>query len=480
MIIIKHLFEQKSFPNWFKSHPIFDTVHLAKKIFPSIGLPNCEKEIQLNNDLIVRKIATDLLNEICVSITSRLFSLTPFINTIKDDKRKELGIKCITLLNNIKDLLKNQNSFIELDNNGKIAIRLPHDISFNDELVFRSNQSFFKIYNKLNSLLRSGKFLALKRLEDYEEFRDFSRENVPVNKFKIVFSSDDINGAYDIATMSMRGISSCQNWNNGEYRYCTIGSMLDTFVGIIYLTSGTDFNNIGTKMIKRSVVRFVIDKEKNKPFIFIDKMYPVCDKKVLNEFKDFIKERTQFDVIYYNENLAFKNCYIPLNDMGKKIENYKYNQLITSYQDTRIENQSPKIDKKKELFEKNCERKLNELRNNIDEAICSSIIELNIIPKPLYVFRPIITTIIYLVINSIDKDQFHLSKLYIKRIYMKYFSSKYSIIEKNKKDLTNQYNSIYQLKAKDKLSQNDFVSLLKIIFQKSDIKLKQNFLRDLK
>jgi hypothetical protein len=87
---------------------------------------------------------------------------------------------------------------------------------------------------------------------------------------KIVFSSDGDKGLWDIATMSMRGIESCQSWN--EY-YCNglIGSMVDPYAGIIYV-SGNRMRS-GSKMEHRCVVRLVVNMRTKKPAILLERTY---------------------------------------------------------------------------------------------------------------------------------------------------------------------------------------------------------------
>jgi hypothetical protein len=73
------------------------------------------------------------------------------------------------------------------------------------------------------------------------------------NKLRIVFSTDP----WDIATMSMRGIYSCQRWDgNSEHKVRLVGTILDPCAGVIYLTDGTK-TRYGEKMLARSVVRLV-------------------------------------------------------------------------------------------------------------------------------------------------------------------------------------------------------------------------------
>jgi hypothetical protein len=76
-------------------------------------------------------------------------------------------------------------------------------------------------------------------------------------KLKVVFSTHP----WDIATMSMRGISSCQAWGKRQSP-CLIGSIVDPNMGIVYLTDGVRHKNYGPRMIARAVVRLTMPNKK--------------------------------------------------------------------------------------------------------------------------------------------------------------------------------------------------------------------------
>jgi hypothetical protein len=103
---------------------------------------------------------------------------------------------------------------------------------------------------------------------DVLEFFRFKRDN---KNLRVVFSSDGDAGMWDISTMAMRGINSCQSWSAGR-RSNLIGSMIDPCCGIIYLTDNTVSYGYGTNMLHRAVVRYVVHKE-HGPCLFLEKVY---------------------------------------------------------------------------------------------------------------------------------------------------------------------------------------------------------------
>src|ERR1700691_2673713 len=88
------------------------------------------------------------------------------------------------------------------------------------------------------------------------------RPNKRASKLSVVFSSDP----WDMTTMSMRGIESCQSWGRfGDYNdydnympqnaHCRklTGSIIDPCCAIIYITDHTP-TQYGSKMLARAVV----------------------------------------------------------------------------------------------------------------------------------------------------------------------------------------------------------------------------------
>lgn len=129
---------------------------------------------------------------------------------------------------------------------------------------------------------------------------------------KIVFSGSGNKALWDIATMSTgRGISSCQNWNN-EHSKSLIGSMIDPYCGIIYITDGNKLRK-GTHMLARAIVRFVVNRKTHEPSLLIERIYPyelnfnrsyIGDYYSTNRYSDtfklfsnFLKEKTKLPIV---------------------------------------------------------------------------------------------------------------------------------------------------------------------------------------
>jgi len=92
-------------------------------------------------------------------------------------------------------------------------------------------------------------------------------------KLDLVFSSDGVRGLWDLASMSMRGALSCMHWNNSHSTHL-IGSVIDPFCGIIYLTDNKK-TEYGRSIMKRSLVRLV--QKGDSPCLFIERPYTKTD-----------------------------------------------------------------------------------------------------------------------------------------------------------------------------------------------------------
>jgi hypothetical protein len=481
---VEDLLKEKEFPKWFSDHPVFKEIKTITKIFPKIGLSNCEEDMNAE-----RKENVVSARSLLRKFNSELLVVQRSLGTFKNDENAAKHKKIITLLR--RDLTKNKEGFISIKDN-IINLSLPDDVILPDakKSYFRAGESIFKVYNKIADSVVN--YHHMYQFEHFTEFKQFSQANIP-NKLKIVFSSDGIEGAWDIATMSERGISSCQSWI-GEYKHCVIGSVLDPFVGIIYSTSGSKTKQ-GTKMIHRSIVRFVIDNKDKKPYILIDRMYPQEDRETLNNFKDFLSKKVsgKFEIFSNISNAKFNSSYLPLNNIRKTIRkygrsnsHYSNNDLesIQSYQDTKIKNKAPDspASKVELLFEKNSAKKERKLTKVFSASLLKLMKEKSKdikdadikLPADEYQLKHITDNISRILsedlLKSVDKKLFTNSDTYIRRIYYNYFNLKNDLIKSNRAKISRELNAIgYQ----NKFNTRDIINLFKITLPEVDLEMKQ-------
>ena len=354
VFISTDLFKDKSIPPFLKEHHLFRNPVKVDKVFPSIGLPNFREKANIDKCFVdIKKEGTYVHNllRIMVDILNRArdtsIAAADKIQYLEDAKSRERNKTKLTELYSIANTINaiipcvdpyNQQVLDEAihTSDGKIALKLIKDIADKNakQPVFRKNKSLFSVFSSLREKC-TELGVEFTHLDNTDAFKIFSKENIPNKEFAIVFSSVGPEGAYDIATMSMRGIKSCQRWD-GEYPRCLIGSILSKFVGVIYLTSGVQadnqgqYTNLGTKMMRRCVVRYAIDADENKPCVLIDKMYPELDKDVLSIFVNALQSKTQLPV-YYAQDLGnrLRHIYSPNEKIRNEISNREW-----SYQDT--------------------------------------------------------------------------------------------------------------------------------------------------
>jgi hypothetical protein len=324
----------KRFPSFITGHHIFSSGLEIKKVFPAIGLENFTQKVNIDNSSEVLSAAEEVITFISTEVNSRISSLTRYaeIKTAPTADSKAFGParkvkykKCSCILKKFKTLLsKSYKSFIVLnEKTNKITLNLSDDIMDDEKkLVFKRGEGLFKVYQKINELLREAHFLPLGSLDQAPAFKKYNSVNIPGSESKIVFSSSGIEGAWDLATMSMRGISSCQTWGQGNSTHL-VGSIVDPFTAIMYLTTGSDFDGKGSKMMRRCIVRFLID-ESNKPSLVLERMYPAHNKDVEQQFLNILKEKTGGKFPIANCSLIFRNgvskAYIPLTPIMAKLE----------------------------------------------------------------------------------------------------------------------------------------------------------------
>lgn len=326
------------FPLFITNHPIFNEKTEIKKIFPEIGLNNFSEKIIVDNSSEIKAAADEVINYMHNKVEERIYSLTKYakIKTglvetkgpIKafGEARKIKYKKCSFILRKFRSLLaKSTKSFITVnEKTGKITLNIQSDIIDNDKkVVFKKGEGLFRVYQKINELLRDGHFLPLESLDTEPSFKKFNSVNIPGGEARVVFSSTGIDGAWDIATMSMRGISSCQTWGQGNSNHL-VGSIVDPCTAIMYLTSGSNYEGKGPKMNRRCIVRFVVNGNDNIPSLVLERMYPSHNKEVANKFISILKEKTgnKFPIINCTSNFrnGVNKCHIPLTPIVSKLD----------------------------------------------------------------------------------------------------------------------------------------------------------------
>ncbi len=327
---------KRPYPEWLRTHTVFREMRKIDKVFPRIGLPNFKEPCDIMNSAEALAEAARLgqlfIREMNKAQQSLYKTLDIELKSI-DKNRNETCGKVQSLINLLASVIYSMNySDYAKVSDGKIVLRLRADIFNGDKNpVFRKDEAVIRVINKLWDLCAEVK-LNMTKTDQYQEFKDFSRVNVPNKKYTIAFSSSGEEGAWDIGTISMRGITSCQSWNAPQSRGL-IGSISSKFVGVMYLASEQEIPGYGSKMLNRSMVRFAIHKTTRKPVLVLDRMYPSENKDTMAAFKKVLKEKSGLDVYStydgssgYTQNLATE-YYIPDEPSRKHLKQGEFSYM---------------------------------------------------------------------------------------------------------------------------------------------------------
>lgn len=328
---------------------LLKTKRLITKVFPSIGLPNFKEEANIEKCLfdtkkegtyvynLIRLIAT-MVSQARVEVNNQTDMIQLLSSKEEREKNRDKLLELCRLSGTLNELSNcidptntdNINDLIQMAE-GKVEIKIQKDIPDGQgKNAFRKGERLVKIIGKVREKCASFG-IEVASIDNTHEFKTFCKENIPNKRYSVIFSSDGEDGAWDLATMSMRSDwKSCQRWE-GEYPRCLVGSILSKYIGIIYLTSGvlnsgTEGNgnraNLGTKMMRRCIVRYAIDMDPDdktgvrsgagKPCILVEKMYPDTDKDILNLFMTTLKAKSSLPV-YFSPELGnrLRHIYIP-------------------------------------------------------------------------------------------------------------------------------------------------------------------------
>jgi len=318
---------KRPYPEWLKSHTVFRELSKIDKVFPKIGLPNFKEPCDIMNTAEATTEATRLGTKFIAELNNVSRALYTKLDTELKTNAKERNENCakmqslINLINNVVYSLNYQDYAKVVE--GRVVLRLRADIFSpeNKNPVFRKDEAVLRVINKLWDMLEEFKIPTTKT-DQYQEFKDFSRVNVPNKKYTIAFSSSGEEGAWDIGTISMRGVTSCQSWNAPQSRGL-IGSIASKFVGVMYLASEQEIPGYGSKMLNRSMVRFAIHKSTKKPALILDRMYPNQNNDTLAAFKKVLKEKSGLDVYTtfddgYNRSPNIGNDYYIPDEPARK------------------------------------------------------------------------------------------------------------------------------------------------------------------
>lgn len=334
-------FSSKIYPDFIKKSAILKLYPKPVKVFPNIGLKNKEETIQLDYSVL----PYDKANEYIANIKSKLYDL---IYVGKDFDFIKSNRDLYSSIKSFKSILYNftgSEKLLTKTNDGYDFI-LPKNINVKGVKIPES-RSFYDIFDMFKSQcdqLENINFPIFDRFcaDDIIAKNLFIKRNKDI---KVVFSSN----SFDIATISMRGIKSCQSWNS-SIATSLVGSIVDPYAAVIYITDGSNLK-YGKKMLARAIVRLVVDGSAKK--LFLERVYPYKIPKyktdiVENIFIDYLKKHTnsKIPIVSYDGSSNHSNLLIPITEPIEKMYSMYYNKEIyniddiLSYRDSNIHYQT--------------------------------------------------------------------------------------------------------------------------------------------
>jgi len=316
----------KIFPNFITGSKIVSANTELEKIFPKLGLPNSQEPIDIKFDLST--VQLDKIIHLAVRKFIQHWNEDRPLTNMKGLELFKMS-RVIYLLEELNRRFNKKNGFTYTKDKVLLTSSIP---SYDGKVLIKSGTDVFELVKTLFD--HSAKYVKV----DLVSPEEISKQ---CKKMQIAFSSEGVDGAWDIATMSMRGIKSCMRW---EARQCSalLGSIVDPCCGIIFLTNGNK-TPYGSKMLFRSVVRLAMYQD--KPVLLVDRLYSSFyktkpgeqgkfDQQILNIFINYLKKKVpQCQVIDAQaQPKMVSSCTIP--------RPHNFNMLIgeeLSYRDTPID-----------------------------------------------------------------------------------------------------------------------------------------------
>jgi hypothetical protein len=290
----------KPYPDWLKDHPVFKNLSKLDKVFTRLGLPNMRKEIEICNSE-AKNAAQSLYSKLIQELASRKLSINQIMAGLlltegRERNEKLAKLQYVSALVDAVSYWSTRHPAVEtIENKASIILRLDVFDGKSNSPLFKKGQSILKIFSFINDLLTEVHITPIK-YEDFLEFKNYSRLNIGGTKYDVVFSADGEEGAWDISTASMRGISSCQAWSSPQSRGL-IGSVSSKYLGIMYIPSKTEkCEPYGSKMLYRVMVRLMIHNTTKEPAFLIDRMYPAYHPDINNAFKKLLEDHSGLKV----------------------------------------------------------------------------------------------------------------------------------------------------------------------------------------
>lgn len=337
-IVYPKSFDSKKYPDFIRKSIFLKAFPKPEKIFPKIGLENCE--VSLSSIKVSNKaILTDYLQ----NLVQALDSISSFNSELSSGAEERFYSDIVNLYDDLESYSccdSNANELL-VKVNDEYQLMIPTGL----ELKTIKADKNTKLTDVVRHLIKEGKKLKIdvKPLEKLSIKKNMTASKLLGKKnLSICFSSEGDKGYWDIATMSMRKITSCMRWKS-SHATSLVGSIVDPYAGIIYLTDG-EYTKYGKNMLARAVVRFVVNRNNNKPAILIEEIYYNGSYSNVDKyskiFTSFIESRVKIPVLDSDPDSDLDHIYnhrIPMSEPTEAIYEIDCESGYLSYRDSEID-----------------------------------------------------------------------------------------------------------------------------------------------
>lgn len=245
-------FKNKKYPAFIRDHKAIKKCATVTKDFEKVGLPDYREAYVHSTKVTLESFTLNLKR--CISSLIKIWA--KYIDCFHAPNKHLIRSELTKLLSKITEKnIKTKNKLVL-----PCAVRVPN--AYRGKTInYDGGDSLLLLINNLcldlsDSLGLEKVVAPFRRLLDHGVDLELSWNK----NLEIVFSSRP----WDIATMSMRGISSCQAWGKRQST-CLIGSIIDPSMAVMYLTDGEEHKKYGERMLARTVVRLTAPSMKLTP-----------------------------------------------------------------------------------------------------------------------------------------------------------------------------------------------------------------------
>jgi hypothetical protein len=276
----------KPFPDFIRHSAGLYPGITIEKVFPKIGLPNSKESIDVKFDFTHMK-----LDRVIHLAVNRYIAEFNNRKSLEEYQGLELFnvARILYILGELNRRFSRQYGLDIDDNSVCLSDAIP---SCDGKVLVKAGTDCFKLVQEL--FVQGAKYAKVE-LVSHDKIAEQCKN------LEIVFSSSELNGAWDLATMSMRGIKSCMRWE-ARQSLALVGSITDPCCGIIYLTNGTK-TQYGSKMLFRALVRVVIHAATGEPALLVDRLYSSFYKNKPQECNKLDEQVKQLFVKYLRDKL---------------------------------------------------------------------------------------------------------------------------------------------------------------------------------